>query len=359
LTPVQVCRVAPGARFRQSVDRNSFRSPCSDTLTPVQVCRIAPGARFRQSVDRNSFRSPCSDTLTPVQVCRIAPGARFRQSVDRNSFRSPCSDTLTPVQVCRIAPGARFRQSVDRNSFRSPCSDTLTPCPGLPCRARRPFPAERRPKFISVTVLRYVDPCPGLLCRARRPFPAERRPKFISVTVLRYVDPCPGLPCRARRRAVSFRSVLRYVESRSVSREIFQSVDRNSFRSPCSDTLTPVQVCRIAPGARFRQSVDRNSFSVTVVGARFWECSTLSNWFNLRENRCKCSISMSRTARAAYRLIAILRYVEPSSCASGGLKPWLRSGKPCGLDQPRFPPEYGKDNQNASPAGASTRSGRA
>ena len=26
-----------------------------------------------------------------------------------------------------------------------------------------------------------------------------------------------------------------------------------------------------------------------------------------------------------------------SSCASGGLKPWLRSGKPCGLDQPRSP----------------------
>jgi len=35
----------------------------------------------------------------------------------------------------------------------------------------------------DLAVLRYVDLCPGLPCRARIPFPAERRPKFISVTV--------------------------------------------------------------------------------------------------------------------------------------------------------------------------------
>jgi len=42
--------------------------------------------------------------------------------------------------------------------------------------------------------------------------------------------------------------------------------------------------------------------------------------------------------------IADLRYVEPlpgflerSIFASGELKPWLRSGKPCGLDQPDDP----------------------
>jgi len=29
-------------------------------------------------------------TLTIIHVHRVAPGARFRQSVDRNSFRSPC-----------------------------------------------------------------------------------------------------------------------------------------------------------------------------------------------------------------------------------------------------------------------------
>ena len=34
-----------------------------------------------------------------------------------------------------------------------------------------------------IAVLRNVDPCPGLPCRARRPLPAERRPKFISVAV--------------------------------------------------------------------------------------------------------------------------------------------------------------------------------
>jgi hypothetical protein len=100
----------------------------------------------------------------------------------------------------------------------------VDPCPGLPCRARRPFPAERRPKFISVTawsvrfwecstpsnwfnlygncykcsisisptassriiaVLRNVDPRPGLPCRARSPPLAECRPKFISVTAWR------------------------------------------------------------------------------------------------------------------------------------------------------------------------------
>jgi len=73
------------------------------------------------------------------------------------------------------------------------------------------------------------------------------------------------------------------------------------------------------------------------------------------------SISISPTARAVYcgcishsplarRLaqdggfIAVLRYVEPltgflerSIFASGGLKPYLRSGKPCGLDQPGDP----------------------
>jgi hypothetical protein len=37
--------------------------------------------------------------------------------------------------------------------------------------------------LIFIAVLRYVDPCPGLPCHARRPFPAERRPKFISVAV--------------------------------------------------------------------------------------------------------------------------------------------------------------------------------
>ena len=96
--------------------------------------------------------------------------------------------------------------------------------------------------------LRYIDHCSYPPCRVRCPSPAERRPKFISVTVL---------------------------------------------------------------------------------GARFWECSTRSNWFNLCGN---CYI------------YAVLRYVEPltgflerSIFVSGGLKPWLRSVKPCGLINPGPP----------------------
>jgi len=34
-----------------------------------------------------------------------------------------------------------------------------------------------------IAVLGYVDPCLGAPYRARRPFPAERRPKFISVAL--------------------------------------------------------------------------------------------------------------------------------------------------------------------------------
>jgi len=48
--------------------------------------------------------------------------------------------------------------------------------------------------------------------------------------------------------------------------------------------------------------------------------------------------------RGLWRIIAVLRYVEPltgflerSIFASGGLKPYLRSDKPCGLDQPGDP----------------------
>jgi len=36
-----------------------------------------------------------SVTLTLVRVCRVARDARFRQSVDRNSFRSPCGRALS------------------------------------------------------------------------------------------------------------------------------------------------------------------------------------------------------------------------------------------------------------------------
>jgi hypothetical protein len=57
----------------------------------------------------------------------------------------------------------------------------VDPCPGLSCRARRPLPAERRPKFTAF--LRYIDHYSYPPCRARRPLLAECRPKFISVAL--------------------------------------------------------------------------------------------------------------------------------------------------------------------------------
>jgi len=72
------------------------------------------------------------------------------------------SDILTVVPIRRVARGARFRRSVDRNLFRSPQGGAI-------------------PR-VFIAILRYVDPCPGLSCHARRPRPAECRPKCISVT---------------------------------------------------------------------------------------------------------------------------------------------------------------------------------
>jgi hypothetical protein len=140
-------RSPPG---RQSVDRNSFRSPCrARDSGSVQPCPI--GSTLL--VDRNSFRSPCrARDSESVQPCPI--GSTLL--VDRNSFRSPCrardSESVQPCPIGstllvdrkfisvtsfltlthrgRSPPG---RQSVDRNSFRSPCrardSGSVQPCP--------------------------------------------------------------------------------------------------------------------------------------------------------------------------------------------------------------------------------------
>jgi hypothetical protein len=51
-----------------------------------------------------------------------------------------------------------------------------------------------------------------------------------------------------------------------------------------SDTLTVVQVCRVTRDAPFSAKRRPKFISVTVSGARFWERSTLSNWFNLYGN---------------------------------------------------------------------------
>jgi hypothetical protein len=62
------------------------------------------------------------------------------------------SDTLTIIPIRRVARGARCQRRVDRNSFRSPCGECDTGSVQPPCRARRPLPAEGRPKFISVAL---------------------------------------------------------------------------------------------------------------------------------------------------------------------------------------------------------------
>jgi len=170
------------------VDRNSFRSPC-------RACN--PQERSTLSIRFNLARRPkfisVTSFLTLTHRGRSPPG---RQSVDRNSFRSPCrARDSGSVQPCPI--GSTLL--VDRNSFRSPC------------RARNPqerstlsnwFNLARRPEFISVTSF------PALTHRGRSP---------------------PGR----------------------------QSVDRNSFRSPCrARDSESVQPCPIGSTLL----VDRNSF---------------------------------------------------------------------------------------------------
>jgi len=56
--------------------------------------------------------------------------------------------------------------------------------------------------------------------------------------------------------------------------------------------LTLVRVCRVTRGAPFSAKRRPKFISVTVSGARFWERSTLSNWFNLYGNcyKTECSV---------------------------------------------------------------------
>jgi hypothetical protein len=123
-------------------------------------------------------------------------------------------------------------------------------------------PLEERPMPLhhNIAVLRYVDPCLGLPRRTRRPPPAERRPKFISVTVL-----------IARFWECSHPSNWFNLYGNCYKFRRTSLVDRNSFRSPReardSEDVQPrplgstlVWGCRVARGARFRQSVDRNLF---------------------------------------------------------------------------------------------------
>jgi len=63
--------------------------------------------------------------------------------------------------------------------------------------------------------------------------------------------------------------------------------------------LTLVRVCRVTRGAPFSAKRRPKFISVTVSGARFWERSTLSNWFNLCENCYKSAVPVRRIARGA------------------------------------------------------------
>jgi hypothetical protein len=116
----------------------------------------------------------------------------------------------------------------------------------------RRHPRRRQLSFIAF--LKSIDHCSYLPCRVRCPFPAERRPKFISVT---------------------------------------------------------------------------------VPGARFWECSTRSNWFNLYGNCYKWGAGALRGAlRGARRGAAggagALRGAQPRCARTGGGVAQGRCGGRCG-----------------------------
>jgi hypothetical protein len=89
-----------------------------------------------------------------------------------NPVRQHFSDSSIIVPTRRVARDARAQRRVDRNVFRSPRgkrdSGRVQPCP---------------PAF-----LRFIDHCSCPPCRARRPRPAECRPKCISVIAWEAVD---------------------------------------------------------------------------------------------------------------------------------------------------------------------------
>ncbi len=101
----------------------------SDTLTFVGVCRVVRGARLRQSIDRNSFRSPCRERDSrSVQPCPIG-STSMGTAIIRYPARAVglmeiehlqhFSDALTIVPIRRVTRGARCQRRIDRNLFRS------------------------------------------------------------------------------------------------------------------------------------------------------------------------------------------------------------------------------------------------
>ncbi len=119
-------------------------------------------------------------------------------------------------------------------------------------------------------------------------------------------------------------------------------VERNSCRSPrgarcslwSSAPLTIVPIRCVTQGARCQRRVERNSCR-SPRGAR---CS-------LRSSAPLTIVPIRRVARGA-RFWSV-----QSSCISGGLKPCLRSGKPCGLDQPRSARHMARMTETPAPQG--------
>ena len=88
----------------------------SDTLTIVPICRVAQGARFRRSVDRNSFRSP--------------RGARDSGNVQPR----PLGSTFVRTAIIRYAPlavgvnpSAMQGEARLRGLYRNNYSKTISP----------------------------------------------------------------------------------------------------------------------------------------------------------------------------------------------------------------------------------------
>jgi hypothetical protein len=174
--------------------------------------------------------------------------------------------------------------------------------------------------------------------RVGRPIPRSAQPCLSGSTFARTaVNPLCALCRRANgdRELQQFSDTLTIIPIRRVTQGArrWRSVDRNSFRSPrgacdsgsvqpclsgstfvrtavnplcalCrrangdrelqqfSDTLTIIPICRVAQGARFRQSVDRNLFRSPCGASYSQERSTLSVRFNLCENCCKSAMRL-------------------------------------------------------------------
>jgi hypothetical protein len=146
------------------------------------------------------------------------------------------------------------------------------------------------------------------VCRVTRdaPFSAKRRPKFISVTV-----------SGARFWECSISSIgFNLCENCSTFRRISLVDHKRATWTPgallyplfCENDAMPKYI-----SAYFLR---RPTFiSVTVSGARFWERSTLSNWFNLCENCCKFRRT-SLVDRNEFRLPRGARFRECSTSST-------------------------------------------